>query len=183
MNDEEIVVQTIDLLQGWVGKKGHDACWYYPEIFRQLCDLYGVDHTKVPELPSRPDFIKGCHRYQLEVIPSTSKLVGMTGDVFHGVEEFCYLPWDELVPERYTFDWSSGRGGHGLRDDQMTIMTFRKGDDAEYLSQDIWVVPPAFQIMIDRHIAWAERDLKRSICTLIGAASLPPEENREQKDQ
>lgn len=53
------------LLQQWVDKRGHDRCWYYPEIFNQLCVALDVE-VKAPELPTRSEFETGCRRYQDE---------------------------------------------------------------------------------------------------------------------
>lgn len=47
----------------WIGKQGHDVCWYYPEIFGVIAQELGIKWTK-PELPSRSDFEAGCLREQ-----------------------------------------------------------------------------------------------------------------------
>jgi hypothetical protein len=62
--NENILQQTKDLLQSWVDKQGHDRCWYYPEIFEQLCKLFEVVPTNYKRLPSRKAFEEGCRRYQ-----------------------------------------------------------------------------------------------------------------------
>lgn len=64
--DTTKVAQATGLLQQWVDQQSHDRCWYYPEIFRQLCDLFGVQPTLQPGLPPRPEFELGCKRYQDE---------------------------------------------------------------------------------------------------------------------
>lgn len=53
-------------LQNWVDRQGHDRCWYYPEIFRELSEILGVQTTVTPELPPRAEFEQGCTRYQDE---------------------------------------------------------------------------------------------------------------------
>lgn len=32
-------VKTV--VQEWLNKQGHDRCWYYPELFFQLADIFG----------------------------------------------------------------------------------------------------------------------------------------------
>lgn len=54
------------LLQQWVDKQGHDRCWYYPEIFKQLCQLFDVKLKVDPSLPPRNEFEEGCRKYQEE---------------------------------------------------------------------------------------------------------------------
>lgn len=54
-------------LMEWINKQGHERCWYYPEIFRKLCGVLGVTITKPMNLPPRPEFGKGCDRYEREV--------------------------------------------------------------------------------------------------------------------
>jgi len=50
----------------WIDKQGHDRCWYYPDIFRQLCELFDVKITVNPNLPPCKEFKAGCERYQEE---------------------------------------------------------------------------------------------------------------------
>jgi len=54
------------LLMDWRNKQGHDRCWYYPEIFRSLCDLFEVPTCPDPGLPPRDEFREGCCRYEDE---------------------------------------------------------------------------------------------------------------------
>lgn len=54
------------LVEQWVSKQGHDSCWYYPEIFREIANILGVKY--VPQnLPARPEFEGGCKKYTDEV--------------------------------------------------------------------------------------------------------------------
>lgn len=53
-------------MQEWVDKQGHDRCWYYPDLFRKLCEIYGIDANQNPALPSLGEFKKGCETYQQE---------------------------------------------------------------------------------------------------------------------
>ena len=66
MNDSEKVQKAKDVLQEWVDKQGHDRCWYYPDLFRQLADILKVKPSKEPALPPLDEFKKGCERYQRE---------------------------------------------------------------------------------------------------------------------
>jgi hypothetical protein len=61
----------------------------------------------------------------------------MIGDVIDKADEFDKLPWNQLDPERCTKDWSFGRGGYGLKDEQWTISLYDKHD----MSANIWVLP------------------------------------------
>jgi hypothetical protein len=54
------------IVRMWVEKQGHDRCWYYPEIFRELADELGINYPH-PGLPSREEFERGCTRYQKEL--------------------------------------------------------------------------------------------------------------------
>lgn len=61
-----VVNRAKRLIQSWLDKQGHDRCWYYPDIFRELADLFGLKPTVDPQLPSAEAFQSGCQRYQLE---------------------------------------------------------------------------------------------------------------------
>lgn len=54
------------ILQAWVDKQGHERCWYYPDLFRQLAALYGVVPKEEPGLPPIEEFKAGCAKYQAE---------------------------------------------------------------------------------------------------------------------
>jgi hypothetical protein len=47
-------------------KQGHERCWYYPELFTELVNLFELVETQPRALPSREEFEKGCRRYQNE---------------------------------------------------------------------------------------------------------------------
>ncbi|MDO8509125.1 MAG: hypothetical protein Q7S27_05580 [Nanoarchaeota archaeon] len=55
---------TKNLIQEWVDKKGHNQCWYYPEIFIALGLIHNVDVSKCPELPPREEFSQHCKIYE-----------------------------------------------------------------------------------------------------------------------
>lgn len=53
------------IIQEWSEKQGHDRCWYYPDLFNQLVELFGME-LKSGCLPPRAEFESGCRRYQDE---------------------------------------------------------------------------------------------------------------------
>ncbi len=54
------------IIQEWVDKQGHHRCWYYPDLFRKLADIFEVRPSRDPGLPSIQEFRKGCEKYQEE---------------------------------------------------------------------------------------------------------------------
>ncbi len=66
MNDTEKVEKVKEVIQEWVNKQGHDRCWYYPELFKELIKILDVKPSKEPKLPPINEFKKGCERYQEE---------------------------------------------------------------------------------------------------------------------
>ena len=63
---EERYIQAQAVLQRWVNQQGHDRCWYYPDLFRELAVILEVTPTKDPSLPSLEEFKRGCEQYQRE---------------------------------------------------------------------------------------------------------------------
>ncbi len=61
-NDKTIKAKQ--LLQEWVDQQGHDRCWYYPEIFEKLVELFEVKASVPVSLPPLSQFKQGCERYQ-----------------------------------------------------------------------------------------------------------------------
>jgi hypothetical protein len=53
-------------IQSWLDQQGHNRCWYYPELFRQLVQILQLTMTVEPSLPPRCEFEGGCRRYQDE---------------------------------------------------------------------------------------------------------------------
>ena len=66
MNDSEKVQKAKLIIQEWIDKQGHERCWYYPDLFKQLLEVLEVSPTKNPALPPLEEFKKGCERYQEE---------------------------------------------------------------------------------------------------------------------
>ncbi len=63
---EEQCLEAKKIVQEWVDQQGHNRCWYYPELFRQLVDVFEIQPSKDPCLPSLSEFKEGCERYQKE---------------------------------------------------------------------------------------------------------------------
>ncbi len=55
-----------EIVQEWVDKQGHERCWYYPDLFKRLVDVFDIKSSVDPQLPSREEFEEGCRRYQDE---------------------------------------------------------------------------------------------------------------------
>ncbi|MEN9626022.1 MAG: hypothetical protein RL557_350 [archaeon] len=66
MNDSEKVQKAKHVIQEWIDKQGHERCWYYPDLYRQLAEIFQVTQTKTPALPPLEEFKKGCEKYQQE---------------------------------------------------------------------------------------------------------------------
>lgn len=65
-NLEQKFNEAKSVIQEWVDKQGHDRCWYYPDLFRKLADIFEINCSKDPSLPPLEEFKKGCERYQKE---------------------------------------------------------------------------------------------------------------------
>jgi hypothetical protein len=64
-NLEEKMKQAKEILQSWVDQQGHERCWYYPDVFNQLAELFEIIGGE-KGLPPRCEFEKGCIKYQVE---------------------------------------------------------------------------------------------------------------------
>lgn len=53
-------------VQTWLDKQGHDRCWYYPDLFREIATALELKPTVAPKLPTLEEFREGCRRYQDE---------------------------------------------------------------------------------------------------------------------
>ena len=54
------------IVRDWVGKQGHDKCWYYPEPLRKIAETLGIEYPD-PGLPSEAEFQEVCNRYRREI--------------------------------------------------------------------------------------------------------------------
>ncbi|MBS3147467.1 hypothetical protein J4219_01130 [Candidatus Woesearchaeota archaeon] len=66
MDDSKKLEEVKVIIQAWLDKQGHDRCWYYPDLFRELAGLLDISASKEPGLPPLDEFKKGCERYQKE---------------------------------------------------------------------------------------------------------------------
>lgn len=53
-------------VQTWLDKQGHDRCWYYPDLFKEIATALDLKPTVEPKLPTLEEFREGCRRYQAE---------------------------------------------------------------------------------------------------------------------
>lgn len=81
------------ILQKWVDQQGHNRCWYYPELFTELCQHFGVTPAIQPELPKRSEFEEGCQRFQDEQYPEPDN----QGVGCMGFDDDIYLPTPEEI--------------------------------------------------------------------------------------
>jgi len=65
MEESEKIEKAKVILQSWVDQQGHERCWYYPDVFNQLVELFEVKGGE-NGLPPRCEFEEGCRRYQEE---------------------------------------------------------------------------------------------------------------------
>ena len=54
------------IVEEWASKQGHDRCWYYPDLFRQITVALEIDIEDNSSLPPRCEFEEGCKKYQDE---------------------------------------------------------------------------------------------------------------------
>ncbi|MBI2452270.1 hypothetical protein HYV50_04320 [Candidatus Pacearchaeota archaeon] len=66
-NQEQKYQEARKALQEWLDKQGHNMCWYYPEIFRELSKILEVTPSRKPDLPPREEFRPNCERYECEI--------------------------------------------------------------------------------------------------------------------
>ena len=66
MTDVDRLAGARRIVQEWLDKQGHERCWYYPELFKQLASYLGVTPTTEPDLPPLLEFEEGCRRFQAE---------------------------------------------------------------------------------------------------------------------
>ena len=66
MDDSEKISQARKTIEEWIDKQSHDRCWYYPDLFNKLAELFEIKPTKSPSLPPLEEFKVGCEKYQEE---------------------------------------------------------------------------------------------------------------------
>lgn len=97
MSDSEKLEQIRQVILEWDSKKGHDRCWYYPDLFHEIANIVGVHLVQPTEKLSREEFEEGCRMYQQqEYGPSF-------GLKFHPDPDA--RPIEEFLPEREKEEW------------------------------------------------------------------------------
>ena len=48
-------------------QQGHDACHYYPEVFKQIADILGIEVKLAEPTISREEMREGCRKFEDEV--------------------------------------------------------------------------------------------------------------------
>lgn len=67
MNEAEIKFSKAKkIIQEWIDKQGHERCWYYPDLFRKLAEIFEITPSIEPHLPPLEEFREGCKKYQTE---------------------------------------------------------------------------------------------------------------------
>ena len=66
MTPEQKLEKISVLIESWMAKQGHDRCWYYPEIFEEICETLNIIVHVKKRLPPEKEFEEGCRRYKLE---------------------------------------------------------------------------------------------------------------------
>ncbi len=60
----ELEDKTREILLEWVSKRGHDKCFWHPDLLERLGKLYGVDMSDSTKDISFETFQRGCRLYQ-----------------------------------------------------------------------------------------------------------------------
>jgi hypothetical protein len=55
------------LVLEWANKQDHDACWFYPEIFREIAAELQLNVRSKPMTLSITVFEEGCKKYRAEI--------------------------------------------------------------------------------------------------------------------
>lgn len=55
------------VLQAWADEQGHNKCWYYPDVFSELCRVLDVESKTDPKLPPREEFMQCCAEYAADL--------------------------------------------------------------------------------------------------------------------
>lgn len=58
-------------VQAWINKQGHNACWFYPEIFGYIAGTLGLSYPDM-HMPSEQDFQDGCKRFTKQIYGTSS---------------------------------------------------------------------------------------------------------------
>ena len=67
MEEDKLKLEAIaGKIREWDRKQGHDRCHYYPELFREIAEIAGVDLTSEPYVPTREQMEEGCRMFVAE---------------------------------------------------------------------------------------------------------------------
>jgi|SRR5690606_24869251 len=63
-NEQGKVKRIKTLIQEWDNKRGHDKCWYYPEIFEDIAKVVNVPLINNQPCVPRTDFRNNCQIFE-----------------------------------------------------------------------------------------------------------------------
>lgn len=63
---EEKLLEVKNVIREWDEKRGHERCWYFPELFKKIADIVGVELMNGPYVPTPEQAARGCERYWKE---------------------------------------------------------------------------------------------------------------------
>lgn len=104
----------------WQAKEGHDACWYYPDLFAQIMTALNIE-PKLHSVPPRGQFEDGCRKFQDQTYGP--KQEGATIEI---LAELCHDQWS---------GWMKYQFGKFHKLDSYTMYG---GDDFRLLPQEFW---------------------------------------------
>lgn len=105
LSKSQLKSATRRLLQEIADRQSHNICWWLPELFETLCDLYGVTRDKSVHLPPEREFQAGCNIFRRELYVSKVSVFVEAVDGFHYQNPVVYgNDWflcfdDEELPE------------------------------------------------------------------------------------
>lgn len=70
MNEDSEKVELVKkTVEKWAGEQGHNQCWYYPEVLREIATIVDARTNIEPNLPQLNEFLgrEGCRRYAMEI--------------------------------------------------------------------------------------------------------------------
>lgn len=75
MDDAERARLVRDAVERWAGQQGHNQCWFYPDIFKEIAVIVDARLNAESNLPSLEEFLgrRGCRKYAMEVFGINSE--------------------------------------------------------------------------------------------------------------
>lgn len=52
------------IVKRWAQARGHDRCWYYPELFMELCRELDIEVPPTCVEISEAEFKEGCNKFR-----------------------------------------------------------------------------------------------------------------------